>query len=306
MWLLADVGGTHCRVGLAEGGGLCEDRTRSYRNDDFGGLDGILSRYLAETGATVDGLCAGVAGPVRQGRARLTNRGWRIEADGLRAVAGAQAVHLINDLQAQGYGLDDLAPGTVTSLFAGAGAAAGATRLVMGLGTGCNVAAVHDQAGQLFVPPAEAGHSGLPHVPGLPGGIMQALGAGSAHLPVEALLSGPGLERLHGLLSGAEGAAIWEAMSRRAPEATATLEVFAAFLGHVAGNFALMHLPMGGVYFIGGVARAVAPHLGSAFRSAFEARGPYAGMMADIPVFLVTDDDAALRGCARLMRQMRR
>ena len=304
MWLLADVGGTHCRVGLAEGGALCEDRTRSYRNDDFGGLDGILARYLGETGAAADGLCAGVAGPVRQGGARLTNRGWRIEADGLRAATGARTVQLINDLQAQGYGLDDLASGTVTPLFAGAGAAAGATRLVMGLGTGCNVAAVHEQAGQLYVPPAEAGHSGLQHVPGMPAGIMQSLGAGSAHLPVEGFLSGPGLERLHGLLSGEDGDAIWEAMSARAPEAMRTLEIFAVLLGHVAGNFALMHLPMGGVYFIGGVARAVAPYLGSAFRHAFEDRGPYAGMMAEIPVFLITDDNAALRGCARLVRQM--
>ena len=65
-----------------------------------------------------------------------------------------------------------------------------------------------------------------------------------------------------------------------------------------------MHLPMGGVYLIGGLARAVAPLLGSTFRAAFEAKGPYTGIMRDIPVSLIVNDDSALRGCARYVRQI--
>ena len=75
-------------------------------------------------------------------------------------------------------------------------------------------------------------------------------------------------------------------------------------LGNVAGNLALSHLPMGGVFFIGGTARAITPYLNdSAFHERFCARGPYTSIMKDIPIYLIEDDTAALRGCARLLRQ---
>ncbi|MFU1478665.1 glucokinase [Roseovarius sp. C7] len=75
-------------------------------------------------------------------------------------------------------------------------------------------------------------------------------------------------------------------------------------LGQVLGNFATIHLPMGGVYLIGGLARAVLPHLDThALRAAFTHKGPYRAILEDIPLTLITDDDAALRGCTRRLQQ---
>ncbi len=82
------------------------------------------------------------------------------------------------------------------------------------------------------------------------------------------------------------------------------MSLFTEILGTVAGNIALTHLPMGGFYFIGGTARAVAPHLAElGFLTHFSAKGPYAPIMKDTPIYLIDDDTAALHGCAKYLVQ---
>jgi len=305
-FLLADVGGTNTRVGLAEDGCVLPDSIRHYRNAGFSGLDAVLSAYLDAVPGPVAALCAAVAGPVRGARAQLTNHSWLIDAAGLQAATGATGVYLVNDLQAQGYALDDLPSGAVRPLLAGAPAPDDAPRLMLNVGTGCNVAVVHRVAGDLFVPAAESGHSTLPNLPAATG-LYDLLRKTHPHLPVEAALSGPGLAEIHRYLTGKDvtPCGIVAAFAAGDAGARETLAVFAALLGHVAGNFALHHLPMGGIHLSGSVARAVAPHLAElGFLPAFTDRGPYTGIVRAIPVSVITEDGFALRGCARYLAQM--
>ncbi|MBC7181322.1 MAG: glucokinase, partial [Roseovarius sp.] len=75
-------------------------------------------------------------------------------------------------------------------------------------------------------------------------------------------------------------------------------------LGAVMGNLALTHMVTGGVFLIGGLARAMALMLNSPeFRGNFTAKGPYRPIMDEMPIHLITDDAAALLGCARCLRQ---
>jgi len=306
-WLVADVGGTNTRVALADPTGIAPDTIRSFRNTGFAGLAPLLSDYLAtQRPGPVAALCAAVAGPVRGDRAQLTNFDWLIRTDDLRAATGAKTVHLVNDLQAQGYALDDLPTGSVTPLFPGAPAPRGAPRLVLNLGTGCNVAVVHDAGRGLFVPAAESGHSALPHATGRMGALFDHLRNRHPHLPVEAALSGPGLSNIHEWVSGTRATpeTVMAQVAAAHAEARETLALFARVLGHVAGNFALHHLPMGGLYLTGGLARAVAPHLADLdFHGPLTARGPYTDIVRDMPVSVITTDDFALSGCARYLHQ---
>lgn len=306
LWLLADVGGTSTRVGLARGGQLDPLSTQSFRNADFSGLADILDTYLNRHPFLPSALCAGVAGPVRDGTAQLTNLDWFIDSADLSRVTGAAEVHLINDLAAQGYALGDLDPANITPLINGATPPPEAARMVMGLGTGSNIAVVHRTPQGLFVPPAEAGHSSLPQYDGSIGALIAGLAGKDAHRPLEALLSGPGLTRIHAHLSGdtLTPAQIIAAHLAGDAGACASLTAFARLLGTVLGNLALNHLPMGGIYLIGGTARAVAPFLlPLGFYESFTAKGPYSHIMQEIPVSLIADDNAALRGCARYLRQ---
>ena len=307
--LLADVGGTHARLGLTNTQGrLCSDSARHYRNAGFSGLAAVLARYLDDLGhPAVDGLCAGVAGPVAADGAQLTNLDWFIAPDNLRQATGAAHVHLLNDLQAQAYALDDLEDAALALVLPGRAKPDGA-RLVLGLGTGCNVAVAHRIGDDLFVPPAESGHTRLPHGDAQTNALIDHLSQSHPHNPIEAALSGPGLLRVHHWLGGT-AQDIGEIIARHSQgqdaTATETVRLFARLLGTVAGDMCLHHMATGGLYLIGGVARAVAPHLaGSGLQASFVAKGPYRDIVQDIPIKLVTDDNAALKGCARYLRQI--
>ncbi len=308
LHLLADVGGTNTRVGLADPGhGLIDGTARSFRNADFSGLAPLLATYLSTQGAgQITALCAGVAGPVRGHAAQLTNHDWHITADDLRAAIGAAHVHLLNDLQAQALALDDLPADAITPLRPGTPDAG--SRLVLGLGTGCNVAVAHRIEGRLFVPPAESGHSALPHLDPPLNALTRHLAHDHPHKPIEAALSGPGLQRIYHWQAGTPRNTHEIIAGHTAgtdPHASAALTLFARLLGAVAGNLCLHHMATGGLYLIGGTARATAPHLRPlGFDASFTARGPYAAIIEAIPVHLICDDTAALRGCARHLRDM--
>ena len=299
-WLVADVGGTNSRLGPAMPHGLIAGSSASFANDAYPEFDRLVAEYLAGQGAKITALCAGVAGPVRAGRAQLTNRDWQIDADRLAQTTGATRVTLINDLQAQGYALDDLDAARLTPIWQAAPPPPHATRMVLGLGTGCNIAVTHDLGTHLFVPPAEAGHSRLPHLADL---ALAMARLEMDHLPVEAFLSGPGLSRLHKALHD-EDASPTEILTGHSPAQRDTRAAATTLLGQVLGNFATIHLPMGGIFLIGGLARALLPRLDTTtLRANFTQKGPYRAILDDIPLSLITDDDAALRGCARLLRQ---
>ncbi|WP_454282634.1 glucokinase [Roseovarius sp. MBR-79] len=302
-WLLADVGASHTRLALATPEGLCAGTAARFSNAAHDGFGALVAGYL--DGRHVVAVSAGVAGPVRGGAARLTNLDWVIEGAAVARASGAAHVHLMNDLQAQAMALDDLAPSALVPILPGTPDPDG-PRMVMGLGTGSNIAVAHRVAGRLFVPPAEAGHSSLPHMDEETNRLIAALACEVAHKPYEALVSGRGLARLHRLRSGTGMTApeIVAAFEAGDSAARATLMLFTRLLGTVMGNLALNHMATGGVFLIGGVARALAPHLaGLGLAEALTAKGPYAEIMRAMPVTLITDDDAALVGCWRALHQ---
>jgi glucokinase len=77
------------------------------------------------------------------------------------------------------------------------------------------------------------------------------------------------------------------------------VRTFIRILGTVAGNLTLIQLPFGGVYLIGGMARAMAPYFDRfGFAAAYRDKGRFAGFMNNFSVSVVEDDYAALIGCA--------
>ncbi|HQP94395.1 MAG TPA: glucokinase, partial [Thermoanaerobaculia bacterium] len=85
--LAGDVGGTNVRLAFyeADGATLSLLFERSYASREHRGLDEILARFLDESLFRADRLCLGVAGPVRDGRCRLTNLSGDAEAEAVGA-----------------------------------------------------------------------------------------------------------------------------------------------------------------------------------------------------------------------------
>ena len=305
--ILADIGGTNTRVALARGGQVAHDTIRRFANADHSGLPAILTAYLAEMAVgDCAGACIAAAGPVQDGVAEMTNLSWRITPDDVRGATGATSVSILNDLQAQGHALDRLSPHSLRTILSGANPARPGPRLVIGVGTGFNAAPVHRTHGGLLVAASECGHQSLPLRTDADLRLARFVEAAHGFAGVEDVLSGRGLERLyafHATEAGAPpdlpAARIMDHIATASdPIAMQTCTTFVTLLGRVTGDLALTHLPFGGLYMIGGVARAFTPYLADGFTAAFRDKGRFSSFMDDFTVQVIEDDYAALEGCA--------
>ena len=94
------------------------------------------------------------------------------------------------------------------------------------------------------------------------------MAARKGHASAEDVLSGRGIEAIyawHAFEAGGKpeksAADIMAAMEAGAdPLAAATVATFVALMGRFIGDLALVHLPFGGIYLIGGVTRSMAPY----------------------------------------------
>jgi glucokinase len=300
--LVADIGGTNTRVALARAGVVLHDSVRRFKNADAAGLASVLAAFLTDMNpGPLDGACVAVAGPVRDGVGQLTNLDWRIDRAELGAVTGAARLAVLNDLQAQGHAVGQVDEADLIRLVPQPPASVQAARLVVGLGTGFNAAPIYDTAGGRFVPPSECGHITLPCTSPALAALFETLGRDHRFAAVEEALSGRGIVAVHAHLHGVTLTSI-EIMNRlKAGDAAATetARLFIEALGTVMGDLALVHLPFGGIFLVGGMARAITPWLTPlGFADAFRAKGRFADFMDQFGIAVVTDDYAALLGCA--------
>ena len=110
MILAGDIGGTSTRLGLFDPGGhpsAAPRRSRVFTTLDFPDLASMITAFLRAESidrTAIDRACFGVAGPVVDNAAQLTNVPWRVEgARASRAAFGLKHVRVLNDLQAMAY-----------------------------------------------------------------------------------------------------------------------------------------------------------------------------------------------------------
>src|SRR5271157_4170754 len=119
MILAGDVGGTKVHLALYDfiNGKLEYTRDKQYLAKDYSGLEEIVKEFLGAEKVTA--ACFGVPGPVRDGRLRLTNLPWTLDSRELAAGLAIEHVFLINDLEANGYGIAELKDGQIFTLNQG-------------------------------------------------------------------------------------------------------------------------------------------------------------------------------------------
>lgn len=310
--LVADIGGTNTRIALARGVTLLPETIRRYRNADHASLESAIATFVAEKGGVdCNAACVAVAGPVRNGRGTLTNLDWTIDEPTLARATGAETVAILNDLQAQGHALGRIEADKMRAIIPGPDAAPDAPQLVLGVGTGFNIAPVHFSGGARLVTASESGHVTLPVRTEADLALARFVGDSHGFPALEEVLSGRGLSNVDAFVGGAgaarrPGDAIMAALNDAdEPRAREAVHLFIRLLGNAAGDIALSHLPRGGIFLIGGVARAVAPHFEAAgFAAAFRDKGRFASFMDAFPVWLIEDDYAALIGVAAYLADL--
>ena len=314
--LVADIGGTNARLAIVDALGTVQ-QLRKFKVKNHAGPEDVLSIYLDEfTGPSPEVFCAGVAGPVSHNKVRLTNHNWQIDGRELAQRFGFKSANLINDFVAQAWALphlssDDLLPiGSFVDDIKPL-----STKLVLGPGTGMGVAAMAFAGHQPVVINGEGGHIGLAPECEEDIELLRLLHRRYQRVSVEHVLCGSGLVVLYNTLAEIRGeqAKVLEprdivALADDEAEqidgiCRQAVAIFCRLLGGFAGDMALSFGAFGGTYLTGGVSKALKHYLPtSSFRKHFEAKGPMAGFVADIPTFLVVSDTSALAGAAAYVK----
>src|SRR5258708_31663613 len=109
--LAGDVGGTHARRALMEAGGeqLKLLNEKIFPSHEYSNLEAIVSAFLAENATKPELAGIGVAGPIRDGKCVATNLPWVVDASTIAVASGLPRVELMNDLEANAFGISMLA-----------------------------------------------------------------------------------------------------------------------------------------------------------------------------------------------------
>src|SRR5437868_4721901 len=112
MILAGDIGGTKTNLALFETGHgkLRLVQEHSFRSHAYVGLEAILREFISQTHSKCSAAAFGVAGPVLNGRVEATNLPWIISAASLADLLKLPNIGLINDLEANAYGIPMLNP----------------------------------------------------------------------------------------------------------------------------------------------------------------------------------------------------
>lgn len=329
MILAGDVGGTKTLLRLEareRDDAACE---RRYANGEFHDFRSLLNVFLHECrsrfGAplAIERACLGVAGPVTEGQASVTNLSWRLDAAALAAEYGFGEVSLLNDFAAAAHGIDSLGPEELVTLQPGNPVAA-APRLILGPGTGLGIAYLIRYSGEWIAVAGEAGHAGFAPRDQTQLDLLHYLIGRRTRVEAEDVLSGRGLEAAYAFLRQRNGgasaagartaepgdaaAAIAEAaIAGGDPIALAAVDLFLAALGAVAGDHALGILARGGVFLAGGMVPKLLwrMHQGGLLR-AFNDRGGFSALAETMPVHVVLNERLGLLGAAMIARAGKR
>jgi len=155
MLLAGDIGATKTLIGLFSAAGQRPELVdvRAFTTRDFPSLEAILAEFLQARGVEASDIVAatfGVAGPIVEQVARLTNVPWHVDAAAVAERLGTPLVTLLNDLESMAYSVPVLRPDELAVLQAGRPVPTGNAALIAA-GTGLGEALLHNVGGR-FIP----------------------------------------------------------------------------------------------------------------------------------------------------------
>ena len=336
-FLAGDIGGTKTilRLVAAESETLVTCYEQEYVSNQFPDLVPMVQTFLqaAQDENSLPGVptqaCFAIAGPVVDNTSHLTNLTWNLDGDRLAQALDLQAVELINDFEAIGYGVLGLESDDIHVLQAGITDAT-APVAIIGAGTGLGQGFAIPAGNRFQVFPSEGGHADFAPRSELDFQLLRYLRDKHqiTRVSVERVVSGQGIIAIYQFLRDrgmaaespelAELVTTWEreaglaksvdpaaAISQAALKgedslAVQTMNLFVGAYGAEAGNLALKLLPYGGLYVAGGIAAKNLPLLTQdTFLDAFSHKGRLSKLLEDIPVRIVLNPRVGLIGAAR-------
>ena len=320
MILAGDVGGTKVHLALYEfqNAQLQHVYDERFPAREYDGLESVVRAFVDKNQRPeVTSACFGVPGPVRNGRLKLTNLPWLLDARELARNLDIDHLFLINDLEANGYGIPELTRDQVYTLSPGDPSALG-NRGLVSAGTGLGEAVLMWNGKQHIPVASEGGHCDFAPRNELEIDLLRYLQkAVGGRVSYERVISGIGLKSVYSFLRDekqmAESPELKQRMEAEDPNAVIgelgesgrdelcarTLDIFVSVYGAEAGNLALKVLSTGGMFIGGGIAPKILDKMrDGAFMRAFTDKGRLSELLVHTPVHIILESRAALMGAA--------
>ncbi|MCL4858546.1 MAG: glucokinase [Caldilineaceae bacterium] len=319
--LAGDIGGTKTSLAIVDPtqGPAQPLAEATLPSRQFTSLAALVQAFLSEVTIPVQRACFGVAGPVVDGRATITNLPWKMDEAQLQSSLKLERVRLINDLVAVANAVPHLGASDLFTLNRGRTDPTGPIAVVAP-GTGLGEAYLVHNGARYVAYPSEGGHASFAPSNEFEMGLLRHLSQRFGHVSWERVCSGIGIPNIYEYLKviGFEHEPNWLAAKLAVADdhtpiimqaalnedppcklCRATLNTFVALLGAEAGNMALKVLATGGVYLGGGIPPRILASLQEGhFMDAFVHKGRMGEILAQAPVHVILNPQAALFGAA--------
>ena len=320
--LAGDIGGTKTILaGYSRESGLSQPiAEQSFVSANYPDLESIAHEFLTKTELRPVRAAFGVAGPVIDGTAHITNLPWVMNETKLCDALGVHSVKLLNDLESIANAVPVLTDDDVSALNDVQPDPIGPIG-VIAPGTGLGEAFLLHINDSYRAFPSEGGH--IDFAPGneLEGDLLHYLQRKFGRASYERVISGIGIPNIYAFLRDgyyeAESQGVAEQLTDAKdptpvivtnalgetpdPLCAQTVDIFASVLAAKAGNLALTVIAMGGIYLGGGIPPRILPLLQrDSFMNTFRYKGRLSPLMARIPVRVILNSKSALLGAARV------
>lgn len=325
VFLAGDVGGTKTNLALfTDAAGV---RSPLYEQNlpsgAFETLEDLVEEFLRGAEARPSRAAFGVAGPVVEGEARITNLPWHLSEHRLAGRLGFDRVDLVNDLVAIARAVPVLEDSDTDTLNAGEPVEGGPIAVIApGTGLGEAYLVWHEDGYHAY--PSEGGHADFAPLDEEQMALLSYMQPRVGHVSYEYVCSGTGIPYLYEFLRDTGRVSVPESVDReiggadqptravfeRAFDADQPVEIcletarlFSRILAAEAGNMALKVLSLGGVYLGGGLPpRMLSVLREPAFMERFRRKGRFERVVSKFPVHVMLNSKAALFGAAELCR----
>lgn len=319
MLLVGDIGGTKTDLAIfSTTGGLHIETQATFRSANYPSLEAIAQEFLAGKGVTITRAVFGVAGPVVNGRSKVTNLPWHLVEESMQQTLNIPIVRLLNDLEAIAYAVPHL-PATELETINGdpASPPPAGHKGVIAPGTGLGEAILFYQNQNYHVIASEGGHAAFGPTDALQLELLRYLLGKFNHVSYERVCSGGlGIPNIYAYLKESRHAEesptvtaalqatqdptpviIGAALNNECELCIATLWVFISILGAEASNLALKIMSSGGIYLSGGIPPRIVSRLKEGtFMGAFLNKGRFSELLSHIPVYVIMTKQPGLWG----------
>jgi glucokinase len=286
----------------------------SYPSQHYDSLVAIAEDFLQGKDRP-DRISIGIAGPVIGGKATTTNLNWEVDREVLKRELGVEDIFILNDLEANAYGIAALKERELDRLYPGHKEIEG-NAAIIAPGTGLGEAALFWDGTYYHPFATEGGHTDFGPRNDLDLDLFRYLRRKFGHVSWERVVSGPGILNIFTFLridkdwevpddlreamnAGDPPAVISTYAQKGYPICEETIRLFIKYLAQESANLCLKTKAVGGLFIGGGIIPKIHHELRSeAFLNHFFQAGRLRNLVEAIPVSIIMNAEAPLLGAA--------